>query len=132
MKGLQWAAIAAVGLAFFGCAVDAEPVTSTSDIPLHLDHAYPNYQPAYPDAAQVNGEQGNVVLKVEITSSGKVRNIKIAQSSGFDDLDGAAIAGVLRWRFIPSPNGSEWTRVTILYRLPTAIIVPPKIPPTGQ
>ena len=100
---------------------------SSPDAPLHLDHAYPNYQPAYPDAAQVNGEQGNVVLNVEITSSGKVRNIKVDQSSGFEDLDNAAIAGVLRWRFIPSPYGSDWTKVTIAYRLPTAVIVPPKV-----
>jgi TonB family protein len=96
------------------------------DTPLHLDHAYPNYQPAYPDTAQVNGEQGNVVLNVEITSGGKVRNIKVDQSSGFEDLDNAAIAGVMRWRFVPSPDGSDWTKVTIAYRLPTAIIVPPK------
>jgi TonB family protein len=99
---------------------------STPDTPLHLDHAYPNYQPAYPDTAQVNGEQGNVVLNVKITSSGKVRNIKVDQSSGFEDLDNAAIAGVMRWRFVPSPDGSDWTKVTIAYRLPTAIIVPPK------
>jgi TonB family protein len=97
------------------------------ETPLHLDHAYPNYQPTYPDAAQVNGEQGNVVLNVEITSSGKVRNVKIDKSSGFDDLDNAAIAGVMRWRFIPSPYGSDWTSVTIAYRLPTAIIIPPKV-----
>lgn len=97
------------------------------ETPLHLDHAYPNYQPTYPDAAQVNGEQGDVVLNVEITSSGKVRNVKIDKSSGFEDLDNAAIAGVMRWRFIPSPYGSDWTNVTINYRLPTAIIVPPKV-----
>ena len=98
---------------------------AASDDPLHLDHRYPNYQPSYPDAAQVNGEQGNVVLEVQVTSSGKVRNVKIDQSSGFDDLDNAAIAGVLRWRFIPSQDGTDWTRVTVAYRLPTAIIVPP-------
>lgn len=99
--------------------------TAASDTPLHLDHRYPNYQPAYPDAAQANGEQGSVVLDVQVTSSGKVRNVKIDQSSGFDDLDNAAIAGVLRWRFIPSPDGTDWTKVTVAYRLPTAIIVPP-------
>ena len=93
------------------------------EAPLHLDHAYPNYQPAYPDAAQVNGEQGNVVLNVEITSSGKVRNIKVDQSSGFEDLDNAAIAGVLRWRFIPSPYGSrldEQSRSPIGCRRPSS------------
>jgi TonB family protein len=104
-------------------------VMMTPDAPLHLDHKYPNYQPAYPDAAQTNDEQGNVVLNVEIASSGKVRNIKIDQSSGFDDLDNAAIAGVLRWRFVPADDGTNWTKVTIAYRLPTVILVPPKDAP---
>ena len=98
------------------------------DKPLHLDHRYPNYQPEYPDPAQVNGEQGDIVLKVEVASNGKVRNVKVDRSSGFADLDNAAVAGVLRWRFIPSPYGLEWTNVTIAYRLPTAIIIPPKVP----
>lgn len=99
------------------------------DAPLHLDHHFPNYQPNYPDAAQVNGEQGDVVLDVQITAGGKVRNIKVDQSSGFADLDNAAIAGVLRWRFVPGGTSAEWTKVTITYRLPTVIIVPPKPAP---
>jgi len=110
-------------------ASTSAPTVSTvngPDEPLHIDHTYPNYQPTYPDAAQVNGEQGNVVLDVQVATSGKVRNVKVDQSSGFDDLDNAAIAGVMRWRFIPSPYGTDWTTVTIVYRLPTAVIIPPK------
>lgn len=149
MKGMKWAdyfrAITLLGLsaatvstsawAQTGAAPAAQTVSAPvstvteADKPLHLDHHYPNYQPEYPDPAQVNGEQGNVVLKVEITSRGKVQNVKVDQSSGFEDLDNSAIAAVLRWRFIPSPYGLEWTKVTIAYRLPTAIIVPPKVPP---
>jgi TonB family protein len=130
MKKLQWAAIAVAGFAFFGCATIAANAEEP-DASMHLDRAYPNYQPTYPDAAQVNGEQGNVVLNVQITSGGKVRNIKVDQSSGFEDLDNAAIAGVMRWRFIPQDDSTEWTKVTIAYRLPTAIIVPPKAAPAA-
>jgi TonB family protein len=111
-----------------GSAPVAAVTTNPGDLPPRLDHAYPNYQPAYPDAAQVNGEQGNVVLNVRVGADGTVRNVKVDQSSGFDDLDNAAVAGVLRWRFLPGTDGgaieTQWTKITIAYRLPTAVVVP--------
>jgi len=91
-----------------------------------LDPAFPNYQPAYPDTAQVNGEQGDVVLKVRVNEDGHVRNVLIEKSSGYDDLDNAAIGGVMRWRYLPSQRWSSWEHVTIAYRLPTAVVIPPK------
>ena len=36
-----------------------------------LDAAYHNYQPPYPDTAQINGEQGNVVLDVQVNRTAK-------------------------------------------------------------
>jgi TonB family protein len=98
----------------------------------HLDSAFQNYQPRYPDAAQANGEQGNVVLDVYVGDDGNVRKIRINQSSGFDDLDNAAIAGVLSWRFVPANYYgdvvSDWTTVTIVYQLPRAVVLPPAPP----
>jgi protein TonB len=71
----------------------------------------------------VNGEQGSVVLDVKISSEGKVRNIKVDRSSGFDDLDNAAIEGVLGWHFVPAMDdgeaSTEWTKLTVTYKLPT-------------
>jgi len=101
------------------------PAASMPDASRHLDPHYPNYQPAYPDTAQVNGEQGDVVLKVRVNEDGRVRNVEVEKSSGFDDLDNAAVGGVLRWRYLPSDDSSQ-EHVTIAYRLPTAIIVPPR------
>lgn len=95
-----------------------------------IDVNFPNPQPPYPDAAQINGEQGKVVLDVRVLASGHVRSVRIAQSSGFDDLDNAAIEGVLRWHFVPAhrdgDTASEWTKVTIDFRLPSAL--PPVAP----
>lgn len=98
----------------------------------HLDPAYPNYQPTYPDAAQVNGEQGDVVLNVKIASSGRVRGVQVVQSSGFPDLDNAAVAGVFGWRYATSGDSAELDGVKIAYRLPTAVIVPPKAVQTSS
>ena len=125
----RWLADTALGsLIFVGAALTAAHAASTP--PRTLDPAFHNYQPPYPDVAQVNGEQGDVVLKVRVNEDGRVRNIEIEKSSGFADLDNAAIGGVLSWRYLPSARWSSWEHVTIAYRLPTAIIVPPKA--TGQ
>jgi TonB family protein len=117
--------------AVLGCLVCAAPSAYAQDGPRRLDPAYPNYQPAYPDAAQVNGEQGDVVLDVKVSSSGRVRGVQVVQSSGFPDLDNAAVAGVLSWRYLPADSSSEVDGVKIAYRLPTAIIVPPKATPAS-
>lgn len=108
---------AAMGVLFAGAA-------GAQNIPPRLDPAYPNFQPSYPDQAQVNGEEGSVLLDVHVAANGKVRTVRILRSSGFDDLDNAAVEGVMAWRYIPAlrdgNESSEWTKVTITYRLPTA------------
>jgi TonB family protein len=115
-----------IGRALLGAAFClAMGLPAVADAARALDRAYPNYQPPYPDTAQVNGEQGDVVLKVRVNQDGHVRNIEVEKSSGFDDLDNAAIGGVLSWHYLPSERWSSWEHVTIAYRLPTAIIVPP-------
>jgi protein TonB len=105
-------------------------VAGAEEAQRQLDPAFPNYQPAYPSAAQVNGEQGDVGLKVRVNQDGRVRNVELEKSSGFDDLDNAAIGGVLSWRYLPSERWSSWVHVTIAYRLPTASLVPPPAPPS--
>jgi TonB family protein len=96
----------------------------TGDIPPRLDPAAPNYQPSYPDAAQINGEQGKVLLDVEVKPDGTVQKISVAQTSGFADLDSAAVEAALRWRFVPASAGGNadtvWTKITINFQLPTA------------
>jgi TonB family protein len=116
----------------------AAPTTTTmamidpNNQPAHVDPAYPHKPPPYPDTAQLNGEQGTVVLDVKVGSNGKVRNVKIARTSGYDDLDNAAIEGVLGWRFVPAlENGeysTEWTTMTITFQLPPLPAAPPAAP----
>ena len=116
----RWTGVAlAAGLLCTG-AVAAQ------DAQRRLDPHYPNYQPAYPDAAQVNGEQGDVVLTLKVTESGHVRGVQITRSSGFPDLDNAAVAGVMGWRYLPADDSSTLDNVKIAYRLPT----PPAAPPS--
>ncbi len=96
--------------------------TACADSPPKIDHSYPTPQPDYPDSAQLNGEQGDVMLDVFVNSSGRPRKFRVHQSSGFADLDNAAAEAVANWRFIPAIQGgdtaSDWTTVKIHFELP--------------
>ena len=119
----RWTAGVFIGLLSAG-AVSA---AAAQDATRRLDPAFPNYQPAYPDTAQVNGEQGDVVLKMKVSDSGHVRAVAVVRSSGFTDLDNAAVAGVMSWRYLPADSTSVLDNVKIAYRLPMAApAAPPK------
>ena len=115
---------------FFGAAAATVLVlggtsSACADSPPKIDRSYPTPQPAYPDGAQLNGEQGDVLVGVSVSASGKPRRLRINQSSGFNDLDNAAAEAVAQWHFIPAiENGdtaSAWTTVKIHFELPQPI-----------
>lgn len=75
-----------------------------------------NPKPAYPRAARRRGEEGTVMLLVEVLSNGRVGRVDIEKSSGFELLDNAAVKAVRRWRFVPAKKGA--TSVTARVRIP--------------
>ena len=95
-----------------------------ADSPAKIDTASFNAPPAYPSSAQASGEQGDVVLDVEVNDAGRARDVRVKRSSGFDDLDNAAIETALNWRYIPAVvNGdtaTSWTTIKIHYEKPVA------------
>jgi TonB family protein len=96
--------------------------SACADSPPKIDRSFPTPQPAYPDSAQLGGEQGDVLVGVNVSSSGKPRRLRIDKSSGFNDLDNAAAEAVAQWRFIPAIENddttSAWTSVKIHFELP--------------
>jgi periplasmic protein TonB len=59
-------------------------------------------QPEYPAASRRLGEQGSSVIEVLVGVDGRVLDAKLLQSSGYDRLDQAALAGVKAdYHFIP-------------------------------
>jgi len=63
--------------------------------------------PRYPMESRRKKEQGTVVLRLVIGTDGRIENIGVAQSSGFDRLDQAALDAVRGWRWQPIlQNGS--------------------------
>ena len=66
------------------------------------DAAYlQNPKPPYPPISRRLNEQGKTTVKVMIGQDGLPQRAEIAQSSGFERLDQAALATVMRWRFVP-------------------------------
>ncbi len=80
-----------------------------------------NPAPRYPEAARKNGEEGLVLLNVEVSPLGRPVSVELAESSGFDRLDQAALAAVRRWVFEPARLGplpiASNVRVPVRFRL---------------
>jgi len=106
-----------------------------ADSPPRIDRSYPTPQPDYPDTAQLNGEQGDVLVGVHVNSNGRPRKLRIDKSSGFADLDNAAAEAVAQWHFVPAiedgDTASAWTSVKIHFELPIPV-QPVYATPPGQ
>jgi periplasmic protein TonB len=58
--------------------------------------------PEYPPTSRRLGEEGSLILQVLVEADGRVTDSKLVQTSGFDRLDQAALAGVKgNYRFVP-------------------------------
>lgn len=72
--------------------------------------AKPNYlknaPPRYPEAARRAGQEGLVLLWVEVTSEGRPDSVTVRQSSGYPVLDEAALRAVKKWKFYPAKIGT--------------------------
>lgn len=66
-----------------------------------------NPAPEYPSLSRRRGEQGKVMLRVNVSAKGTVDNIEIEKTSGFDSLDKAAVEGVKSWKFVPASSNSR-------------------------
>ena len=73
----------------------AEPVTLSGDLSLACPTRTP---PAYPALSRRMGEEGKVVLRVELETDGRVDTVQVTSSSGYKRLDEAALAAVRTWR----------------------------------
>ena len=80
-----------------------------------------NPKPVYPLEAREKGYQGEVLLRVEVLPNGRVGQIEIKKSSGYDILDQSALTTVRRWKFIPARKGEVaipfWVNIPIKFQL---------------
>jgi TonB family protein len=80
-----------------------------------------NPKPAYPLEARQEGYHGKVLLKVEVLTNGRVGNVEVEKSSGYEVLDQAALEAIKTWRFIPAKRGKvpmrSWINILITFQL---------------
>lgn len=99
-----------------------KPAPSSARTPPRSDPKHPLSQPEYPPTARRLGQEGTVVLLIFVQPDGKVGDVKVHKSSGFDKLDEAAVREAKRsWRFIPAKEGgnpvAEWGQFAVTFRL---------------
>jgi len=73
-----------------------------------------NAKPVYSMAAKVRGDEGKVLLKVEVSADGFSQSVTIYQSSGYEELDQSAVTAVEKWEFIPAKLGDDNVTSTII------------------
>ncbi|HEV2186282.1 MAG TPA: energy transducer TonB, partial [Stellaceae bacterium] len=61
-----------------------------------------NRKPDYPNAAKLRGQQGRVVLRVDVSAAGLPLKVAVLTTSGYTLLDKAALAAIEQWRFHPA------------------------------
>lgn len=70
--------------------------------------------PSYPAISRRLGEEGKVVLRVELDETGRVDRATIKISSGYARIDEAALATVKRWRCRPASRDGAAVRAVAI------------------
>jgi len=74
--------------------------------------------PSYPRESRRHRETGTVVLALTLDVDGSVAAISVAQSSGFQRLDEAALRAVRKWRWAPTTRNGQAVKVKGLVEIP--------------
>ncbi len=105
------------------CAAALSPAAAMAGYTAaHVDSTQANSEPVYPDSARAAGEEGAILVDVLVHSSGRPGSYRVSQSSGYGDLDAAAVQTVLNWKYVPAMRDgdavTDWATVRIVYKLP--------------
>jgi protein TonB len=81
-----------------------KPVVSA---PASIGRAHVCGQRYYPALANRLGHQGTTTLGFTISADGGISNISVANSSGYDELDQAAVACAASWTYKPAMQNGQ-------------------------
>lgn len=80
-----------------------------------------NPAPSYPLASRLLGEEGRVLVRVLVDTSGKARSVALHKGCGHSRLEGSALAAVWSWKFHPAKRGGKpveaWVIVPLRFSL---------------
>ncbi|GAB0056635.1 hypothetical protein SIID45300_00943 [Candidatus Magnetaquicoccaceae bacterium FCR-1] len=91
-------------------SASVEPVYRAVDLGATLAG---NPRPDYPRSARRLGQEGLVLVRVEVGADGRAEQVALHQSSGFDLLDRAALEAVARWRFVAARRAGVPVAATV-------------------
>jgi len=91
-------------------ADDAQPYQSPSFNAAYLNNPAPNYPPI----SRRLGEQGLVLLRVQVTQDGKAASVELQTGSGSSRLDQAALEAVKKWQFVPAKRGEQSVSASVV------------------
>jgi protein TonB len=100
-----------------GGSADPQPVITAAAV----DRSHPLTQPPYPMSSIHLGEAGALALDILVGADGRVRDAKVAKSSGYDRLDQAAVSEAKQhWHLRPATrNGvpfEQWLTLKVVFR----------------
>jgi len=73
--------------------------------PAKIDVSRINDQPVYPEGAKEKKEQGITMLAISLDARTRILKVTVDTTSGFTDLDQAAVAAADRWYFVAASDG---------------------------
>ncbi|MGW8187203.1 MAG: TonB family protein [Desulfobacterales bacterium] len=99
--------------------------TTQADLPPAVEDAIPEYRKnppiSYPTRARRKGYEGTVMLEVLVNRNGRVDDLRVLASSGYEILDRSAVKSVKTWSFKPAKKGNEtvdmWVKVPVRFKL---------------
>jgi protein TonB len=91
-------------------AADTQAYQSPSFNAAYLD----NPAPKYPSVSRRLGEQGLVLLRVQVTADGAAESVELQTGSGSNRLDQAALEAVKKWRFVPAKRGEQSVSASVV------------------
>ena len=78
-------------------------------------------KPEYPDNARNKGWEGTVRLQILVGTEGQVEDVRVIGSSGYAELDQAALRAVRSWRFSPALQKgmpvAAWATLPVVFDL---------------
>lgn len=78
-------------------------------------------KPNYPAAAARNGDSGTVILALLVGTNGRVSDARVTRSSGYRDLDKAAVNALSLCQFKPAMNDgvpeAGWAQIAYVWSL---------------
>jgi protein TonB len=98
--------------------IDLEPVEVAEEV-IPAQPLAGNTPPAYPEEARKKGLESTVILKVTITATGEVAEVRVLR--GDEPFVAAAVAAVRAWRYRPAVLDGRAVAATRIVKVPFRI-----------